>query len=746
MATTSSRRRPCQNPAIKGKVIESEADMARDNRTGMQHRRKVRGQRSAIRALTLLSVLVPWLASGVAAAEGPPAAAHAAFTIEEVMRAPFASDLVAAPNGRAVAWVLTEGGVRNVWVAVTPEWVGRRLTPYAAEDGQELSDLAFSPDASRLVYVRGGLPNRKGEIPNPTSDTGGAEQAVWVISVAGGEPKKLGPGHSPSVAPVGDRIAFVREGQVYSVGLDGENEAKALFKARGEASTLAWSPDASHLAFCSRRGDHSFVGVFDVANAALRWMDPGVDRDVEPLFSPDGRRVAFLRLPAEPKAVPFLPEREGQPWEIRVADAATGRGRLVFRASAGRGSVFRGLGSRDDIFWTSGDRIAFPWERDGWTHLYSVPIDGGEPTLLTPGEFEVEHASLAMDGLQVLFSSNEGDVDRRHVWQVRAAGGRPEPLTSGQGIEWSPVAIEKGGAVVLRSDARRPSRAAVVASDALRDLGPAMPDGFPAAALVAPQQVVFPAADGLSLHGQLFLPPAAKAGEKRPAVVFFHGGSRRQMLLGWHYMLYYHNCYAFNQYLASRGYVVLAVNYRSGIGYGLEFREALDYGAGGASEFNDVLGAGLYLRGRGDVDPARIGLWGGSYGGYLTALGLARASSLFAAGVDLHGVHDWNVVIHNFVPSYDPESRKDLARLAFESSPMASVATWRSPVLLVHGDDDRNVPFSETVDLAVALRQHGVDVEELVFPDEIHDFLLQSDWTTAFVMAADFFERRMPGR
>src|SRR5205814_8894338 len=144
------------------------------------------------------------------------------------------------------------------------------------------------------------------------------------------------------------------------------------------------------------------------------------------------------------------------------------------------------------------------------------------------------------------------------------------------------------------------------------------------------------------IHGQLFLPANHQAGGPHPAVIFFHGGSRRQMLLGWHYMGYYSNAYAMNQYLASRGYVVLSVNYRSGIGYGMEFREALNYGASGASEFNDVEGAGLYLRTRADVDPARIGLWGGSYGGYLTALGLARASNLFAAGVDFHGVHDWS--------------------------------------------------------------------------------------------------------
>jgi dipeptidyl aminopeptidase/acylaminoacyl peptidase len=185
------------------------------------------------------------------------------------------------------------------------------------------------------------------------------------------------------------------------------------------------------------------------------------------------------------------------------------------------------------------------------------------------------------------------------------------------------------------------------------------------------------------------------------------------------------------------------VNYRSGIGYGMKFREALNYGATGGSEFNDVMGAGLYMRSRTDVDPRRIGLWGGSYGGYLTAMGLARASDLFAAGVDMHGVHDWNITIRNFVPAYDPAARPDAARLAFESSPLSSVKTWRSPVLLIHGDDDRNVPFSETVHLVEALRNQGVEFEQLIFPDEIHDFLNFSDWVRAYHASADFFDRHL---
>lgn len=201
-------------------------------------------------------------------------------------------------------------------------------------------------------------------------------------------------------------------------------------------------------------------------------------------------------------------------------------------------------------------------------------------------------------------------------------------------------------------------------------------------------------------------------------------------------MYYYNNAYALNQYLASLGYIVLSVNYRSGIGYGLEFREAVNYGAAGASEYNDVVGAGLFLRARADVDPKRIGLWGGSYGGYLTALGLARGSDLFAAGVDFHGVHDWSK-LRSF------ETGSPEARLAFESSPMASVKTWRSPVLLIHGDDDRNVPFAETVRLVEALRAQNVDFEQIIYPDEVHDFLTHDHWMKAYSATVDFFRRKL---
>jgi dipeptidyl aminopeptidase/acylaminoacyl peptidase len=316
------------------------------------------------------------------------------------------------------------------------------------------------------------------------------------------------------------------------------------------------------------------------------------------------------------------------------------------------------------------------------------------------------------------------------------------------GSEWQPVVTSDGAVAVLHADAHMPPNVMIIWPDgnAHNLLENMLPAGFDPTQLVTPQPVMITATDGMQIHAQLFMPKDLKQGERRPALIFFHGGSRRQMLLNWHYMYYYRNSYAMNQWLASQGYIVLSVNYRSGIGYGMEFREALNYGASGGAEFNDVMGAGLYMKNRADVDPARIGLWGGSYGGYLTAMGLSRASNLFAAGVDFHGVHDWNQGIRTFVPDYNVLDDPDFSRKAFESSPMASVDTWKSPVLLIHGDDDRNVSFIESINLITALRKRNVEVEQLVFPDEVHDFLRHANWVRGYKATADFFNRRLKNK
>jgi len=712
--------------------------------------------KTTVRIAGLAVIGLTQIAAATEGRQAAEAGATAKFTLQQVLSAPFPTELAAAPAKGRFAWVFNAEGKRNIWVAEPAKdgkgYASHQVTHYLKDDGQDVGDLCWTPDGESIVYTYGGdLEFSEKPYPNPSQITQGVEQDVWIVPVNGGDPRKLGEGHSPEVSPKGDVAAYVSKGQIWLVKLAGSDKPEQLVHSRGQSGALRWSRDGSFLAFESKRGDHSFIGVFSLGDKSLSYLNPSTDKDQSPVWSPDGKRIAFLRIPSSKRDTIFEPKRTGAPWSIRAVSVDTGEAREIWKAGEGQGSVFREIVARDQIFWAANDNIIFPWEKDGWTHLYSVAVAGGTVTLLTPGMFEVEYAAQSLDRKTLVFSSNQDDIDRRHVQKIKSDAKRPEALTSGTGIETAPaIGSDNQTVAVLHSDARIPMRPAVLGSGGeIRDLAPqALPKDFPAEALVTPQQVILSGADGLRIHAQLFLPPSAGhgEGERRPALVFFHGGSRRQMLLGWHYMMYYSNAYAMNQYLAAKGYIVLVVNYRSGIGYGMEFREALNYGAVGASEFNDVLGAGLYLRTRGDVDPKRIGLWGGSYGGYLTALGLARSSDLYAAGVDMHGVHDWNLELENWVPSYNPESDPHGARLAWESSPLSSVKTWRSPVLLVHGDDDRNVPFNESVDLAEALRKQGVEFKELIFPDEIHDFLLHRSWLNAYTAAAEFFDRHIgPG-
>jgi dipeptidyl aminopeptidase/acylaminoacyl peptidase len=668
-------------------------------------------------------------------------ACASAATIDQYLNAPFSSAMTAAPSGGKVAWLMKERGANNLWVAAAPDFKGRRLTSITEDDGQEIGEVTWTADGKSLVYVRGGDLETNGDNPNPESLAKTPEMAVWIIPFEGGAPTKLSEGRMPAVSKNGD-VALVRNGQIWLTNIKGEKPVE-IVHTKGRATELRWSPDGTTLAFVSNRTEHAFIGVFKIGAKTVGYLDPSVDSDTAPVWSSDSRRLAFIRIPTATRAGGASPQRDApQPWSIRIADATTLTGREVWRAKPGAGSAFHAMVASNQILWADGDRLVFPWESDGWCHLYSVSTEGGPAKLLTPGAFEIEHVSLSRDRRELLFSSNQDDIDRRHIWRVSATGGTATPIVKlSEGIEWEPEDAGNGAVAYLRSSPKEIGRAAVMAGTS-HDLAPeAIPADFPTNEQVIPQQVIFPASDGMQIHGQLFLP---KGAGKHPAIVFFHGGSRRQMLLGWHYMYYYSNTYAMNQYLASKGYVVLSVNYRSGIGYGLNFREALNYGASGGSEYNDVMGAGLYMAARADVDPKRIGVWGGSYGGYLTAMALSRSSDLFAAGVDLHGVHDWSARGGSVAnPNLDPDKQREQARIAFEASPMATVKGWRSPVLLIHGDDDRNVNFSQTIKLVEALRNQNTEFEELIFPDEIHDFLRVQDWSRAMHAADSFFDRKL---
>jgi dipeptidyl aminopeptidase/acylaminoacyl peptidase len=690
-------------------------------------------------------VAVVILALGLLA--GATRLAHAnGFTLEQIMSSPFPSDLIASKQGDKLAWVFDHLGRRNIWIAEAPQFAGRQLTHYTADDGQEITEPVFSPDGNWIAYVRGGEPNSDKEIPNPTSDPAGAHQEVCAVNTRTGVVVKMGEGSTPLFSPRGDRLTFTSEGHLWSALLPVPprkvaGEPKKLFEIRGRVESPAWSPDGSLLAFVSARGDHSFITLFDPKQSRIRFLEASIDHDIEPRWSPDGRSLAYIRLFNVADMYSADKERL-QPWAIRVVDLATGKGREVWRSGETEADAFSRLPLGDNILqWAAGDRLVFASEKDGWAHLYSVAAMGGDATLLTPGAYEVENVAWSPDRSFMVVSSNRADIDHRHLWRVNVAGGEVQGITAGDNtIEMYPVLCDGGKHLAFLHATPLypllPYLTGINGKGTHALAGNALPSDFPYNDLIEPEDVTFKAADGLEIHGQLFKPKNLQG--RAPAIVFMHGGPIRQMLPTWHYNYYYHNAYAMNQYLASRGYMVLSVNYRSGIGYGRAFREAKHRGPRGASEYQDVVAAGKYLKARNDVDGKHIGLWGGSYGGYLTAMGLARDSDLFAAGVDLHGVHDWSRRV-----GATPWATGDLVKLGRESSPLAAVEKWRSPVLLIHGDDDRNVAFNQTVELVRRLRERHVEFEQLVFPDDVHDFLRHENWLRAYHAAADFFDRKL---
>jgi len=680
----------------------------------------------------------------------PQMASAQSFTVEQVMSSPFPDDLTAAARVPRVAWVFDARGVRNAWIADAPGFAARQVTHYSADDGMALASLRLTPDGRTVVYSRGSELNAEGDVADPTSNVTRPKQQVWAVDVDKGEPRYLGDldcaregCEDVELSPDGTTAVWAARGQLWVAPVSGATPAHQLAFVRGENDSPKWSPDGSEIAFVSHRGDHSFIAIYNFGQESIRYLAPSVDRDSMPRWSADGKQIVFVRIHGLEERLPLLQIRPN-PWAIYVADASSGEAHAIWHSSEEQNGSLPNLTENKSLHFV-GNRILFASEQDGWNHLYSIAASGGAAVLLTPGEFEVEDVTISRDAHSVIYSSNQDDIDRRHLWRVRVDGGKPEPLSKGPTMEWTPVELSDGRTIVcLGSTAVSPAMPYHLTSSGREMIAGLLPGDFPTAQLVAPKQVTFPAEDGLEIHGQLFVPRGRTAAG--PALLFMHGGSRRQMMLGFHYMQYYHNAYAENQYLASRGFVVLSVNYRTGIMYGRAFREREKGGPRGAEEYQDIVAAAKYLQTLAIVDTKKIGLWGGSYGGFLTAMGLARNSNIFAAGVDFHGVHDWSARgIFRGGPGGQegggPPDRAEAMRLAFESSPNASIRSWKSPVLLIQGDDDRNVDFSQMVDLVQRLREQKVPFEQMVFPDEIHDFLLWRSWVRGYKACADFFDR-----
>jgi dipeptidyl aminopeptidase/acylaminoacyl peptidase len=691
------------------------------------------------RAFAVFFNLLCWI---IVYAAAPNAAASEPFAVEELLAIPAVHDIVSSPDG-AIAWVEQANGVRNIYVAGPPAYAARRVTDYRQDDGANITLVGFVPGATHLVFKRGTTGFNPANLPDPP------QEMLHVLSLQDGSIRRLDDGDdaalgTPVVAPDGAELLATKGGEVWSYSLKSARAPQRLFTTRGDITELLFSPDGTRLAFVSdrsryQRGDYAFVGVFDRKARSVTYMAPGVGVDQNPIWSPDGRRLGFIRVGFEPRTWRFSRQREGAPFSVIVADAASGEGGAVWTAPIGYGSQFNGfdasgytgLGGTNNLLWLADDTLVFPYERTGWKLLYAVTATGGEARLLTPGVFEIDGVALSPDRSTIVYWANsEADPHRLDLYSMSLRNSlQPRRLAgSAEGGMRHDAQFTAANALLYRHAGPFVPERLVLYADAGRaqqiSTGPRPGDPLTKKAVDA-EVVTFKSLDGLPISAVLYRSKPRPGQTRQPAIVHAHGGSRSKVYPTWRTGFSYAQVL---HYLASRGYVVLSVNYRSGTGYGLDFREPESYGGRGAGDVQDFIAAAQFLKEHvPQVDPAKIAIYGHSYGGHIVSNALAR-SDVFAAGVDSAGVGDWVVELEkDFGKSlqFNIPQRYELEQLAHASSAISIIDEWgEEPILFLNGDHDGSAAMQPMLELYLALQRRGKTVDALVMPGEAHSLQL----------------------
>lgn len=671
-----------------------------------------------------------------------------------------------SPDGRRVAFLWDAAGKQDLYVAV-PGDEPVQLTDFPVDPHTLTSDIsgfAWASDGEILFGKDGQLWSVWVPDTNVTTASRSGDGSVQIPRPPADPSRVSELPDAGNFALSNDRtvMAFTRDGDLWTASVQARTERRLTYLSDGlQASSPVFSRDGRFVAF----------------GAARRWVEE------EPLPY-NGDIVRTFRNRTADERLGIVSVRGGDPVWVPLEGGAgsvqwTDAGELLYQeVSPDRKTrtirVFspaagvRVLWTDHDPAWWSvtgrdsrtvvspdGRHVAFVSDRTGWPHVYVMPTDASSesaPVQLTSGNYGAGFGSWSPDGSRIAYHhSADGNQMERFVSIVDVASRRSTPVVTARGLNFDPTFSPDGDRLLLfRTDAENSQdifvadasgEAPAEGREALTRISNSMPAELRDPGLfTVPEPVHFPSrVDGQSVPATLMVPEGLDRSERHPAIVWIHGSGSDQNFLAWHpgsYRMYY----SAHQYLAQQGYVILTPDYRGSSGYHRDWATGHFMDLGG-DDYLDVASGADYLKTLDFVDPERIGVWGLSYGGFMTLRALTVTPTLFACGINVAGVGDWAtwstsgwITGRMGTPAENPEIFDRLA-------PARHMESLVRPLLVMHGTTDVNVAFRESLTLIDALVKLGKDFETVVYPGEAHFFRREHVLRDAWVRAERFFDQ-----
>lgn len=684
------------------------------------------------------------LPDAVLQATEPP---RGSLTIDRIADIKYPTEQAWSPDGKTVAFLWDAAGKQDLFV-VRPGEKPMALTDFPVNPSTWRSDIGHFEwvSADQIFFSR--------------------EGGLWMVSMSGPKPSRLAGFEGVTNFTLSrdmDQIAFVRKGQVWIASLKGKTERQLTHLQEGiNVGGVSVSPDEKFVSFTTSHtedvadslpynGDRvrvfrtvswdSRMGVISVYATAgdPTWISSGPAQG-------GGGNFGGTQWVVGPAIVhqEFSPDRKTR--EVVVTDVVTGQTRLLWK-------------DHDPAYWTptggarmaaspDGKWVEFVSDRTGWPHIYVIPYDAtseSQAKQLSSGNFGDAFAVWESDSKHIAYAhSVDGNQMERFISIVNVTTGKIEPVVTARGVNFDPVFSPDGSMLAYsRAAVEHPLEVYAIAAHPgatpIR-LTDSLPPGINVADLTAPIAVHYPSrADGKPVPATLIVDKDLDKTKKHPAIIWAHGSGSDQNYLGWHpgaYRMYY----AMHQYLAQQGYVILTPDYRGSSGYSRDWAVG-DYMDMGGGETKDVAAGADYLKTLSYVDPDRIGIWGLSYGGFMTLQAVTTTPTLFRCAIDVAGVGDWATwnsgaytVGRLGTPVTNPEG-------FYTSAPVKHLDKLQRPLMILQGTNDTNVPFWETLTVIDALEKLGKPFDMAIYPGEIHFFRRAYVLRDAWIRSEAFFDK-----